>query len=80
VFGGNANLIILGDDEDDYGLGVGLYFSPLRFAYSITNNLMISARFGSASFNANYAYSVFNLNLNASLSNDTGIGAFYTFK
>lgn len=62
------------------GFNLNIYASPLRFMYPITNHFMISAGFGSANLLFNKTKDATIINLNASLTNNTNFGVFYTFK
>lgn len=66
--------------SDGYGANMSAYAVPVRFLYDFSNHFMLSASFGSASMNLNLnsPYTLFSLN--GSLTNNSGIGVFYSFK
>ena len=74
-------------DSDLSGFGLRANISPLNFIYQVKDNLLLSMNLGSAGIN--YAYNrtsnqnsnntISNLNVYGSVSNFSGIGAYYLF-
>jgi hypothetical protein len=75
-FGGNLNAVF----GNDSGVDFGVYASPLRFAYLLKDRFFLTAGFGSASARATFMGYYTNVNINASLTNNSSFGVFYTFK
>lgn len=71
---------VQGVSIDGFGVNLSGYAIPIRFLYDFSNHFMLSASFGSASMNLNLnsQYTIFSLN--GSLTNNSGIGVFYSFK
>ena len=75
-FGGSLQ----GQFGADQGILLNAYVSPLRFMYHFKENFLLSANFGSASFQTRALNSSTLISLNASLENNSSFGVFYTFK
>jgi hypothetical protein len=75
--GGNASIVFV---ADEIGGKISAEAVPIRFMYHFTDKFMLSASFGSASFNAQHVSQITAINLSGSLSNNSGFGVFYTFK
>lgn len=75
-FGGNIQAV-LGNAE---GISLNAYASPLRFLYDFSNHFMLSASLGSASLQFEQVHKTTRFLLDGSLTNNTSLGVFYTFK
>lgn len=64
---------------DIRGVSVGMYASPLRLMYQVSDTFLLSATFGSANVQFRRVGSATIFTVNGSLTNGSGIGAFYTF-
>jgi len=62
------------------GLNLNVFAAPLNFMYHVTENLLLSAGFGRATFNYNKTEDFQSFTLNGSLTNNAAFGVFYTFK
>lgn len=63
---------------DVRGVSVGMYASPLRLMYQISDTFLLSATFGSANLQFRQLGNATIFTVNGSLTNGSGIGAFYT--
>lgn len=75
--GGNISGTFAGNTG---GIQVGAYASPLRFMYHLKENFLISAGFGAAGLSYSNISGSQIFSLNASLTNHSSFGVFYTFK
>jgi hypothetical protein len=74
--GGSIQGVFSGQD----GVQIDGYASPLRFTYHFAKSFMVSANFGSSNLLFSRVGRNTIINLNSSLTNNSGIGVFYTFK